>query len=86
MCTGQKELAAKNTDGKAVPVENKKLSGDAYDKAVAKGLGGASECATGGGRVVFGKCQTGDSAPSAGAGPSKATRAVRADGSAPGRA
>ena len=70
-------------------IEDGKLSGDAYDQAVREGMekhmGGASNCATGGGRVVFNTYQTGDNAQGTGAGPSKANQAVRPDGSAPSR-
>ena len=69
-------------------ISDAKLSGDAYDDAVRKAMdenmGGASDCATGGGKVVFGKYQTGDNVQDMGAGPSKANQTVRMDGSAPG--
>ena len=87
--TGDKKLATKSTDGQELELSNDKLKGEARDAEVRRAmeakLGGVSDCATGGGRVVFGKSQTADHAAGPGAGPSKASRAVRMDGSAPGR-
>jgi len=83
-----KKLATKCTDGKQVGIHDKSLSGDARDEVVCsqmEAMGGPSNCTTGGGRVAFGKYQTGDNAPNAGAHPSRANRTVGSDGSAPGR-
>ena len=72
----------KSTDGKAVTVKNKSLGPDAKEM---EGAGGSSNCAVGGGKVVFGKCKNQEgAAPAPGAGPSKSNRNVASGGSAPG--
>jgi len=76
------KLAAKSTDGKAVTVKDKSLGPDAKEMGAA---GGSSNCAVGGGKVAFGKCQNQKgAAPTPGAGPSKSNRKVASGGSAPG--
>ena len=86
MCvSGNKKLAARSTDGKEVKIKDDSLTGDAREQAVQEALKeqgvGTANCATGGGRIVFGKYQTGES--SVGAGASKAKPALGPDGSAP---
>ena len=83
------KLATKCTDGKQVNVHDGSLTGAERDKVVCENMGAASSCATGGGKVVFGKVEgKKGTAPAVGAAPVRRRPAERHStangGSAPG--